>query len=200
MCFTSQASHILMEGVQEIIGRSGVFAVLKVTPNDERPPSLEQLYEDMPSDGAVSVMSALDDMYGVRGGRGVALRAGRASFKYLLHTFGEKIELTSLSFRLQPTRVRLKSGLSKLSGLLSKEWGAQINMSEDVRYWYWRVHDCPECAQANSDHMMCHFTTGLLQEYLSWAGGGKYYNVVETDCCAKGAEACVFRVDPVPLD
>jgi len=189
-----------MEGVQEIIGRTGVFAVLKVTPSDETSPSLGQLCANMAPDGAVSVMSALDDLYGVRGGRGVALRAGRASFKYLLHTFGEKLELTSLSFRLQPTRLRLKSGLSLLSGLLSREWGTQISLGEDMRYWYWRVCDCPECSETNSDHVICHFTTGLLQEYLSWAGGGKYYNVAETDCCAKGADACVFRVDPIPLD
>jgi predicted hydrocarbon binding protein len=189
-----------MEGVQEIIGRSGVCAVLRITPNDETSPSLEQLCADMAPDGAVSVMSALDDLYGVRGGRGVALRAGRASFKYLLHTFGEKIELTSMNFRLQPTRLRLKAGLNKLSELLSKEWGSQIKLSEDARYWYWRVQDCPECKETDSDHVMCHFTTGLLQEYLSWAGGGKFYTVAETECCARGAEACIFRVDPVPLD
>ena len=40
---------------------------------------------------------------------------------------------------------------------------------------------------------------GLLQEGLYWVSGGKYFNVEETDCIAKGDLACTIMIDKVPM-
>jgi predicted hydrocarbon binding protein len=41
---------------------------------------------------------------------------------------------------------------------------------------------------------------GLLQEALYWVSSGKFYNIEELDCIAKGDKACVIAIDKQPLD
>jgi hypothetical protein len=45
------------------------------------------------------------------------------------------------------------------------------------------------------DECMCHFNVGMLQEFLTWAGGGKIYHVLETECIAQGGSACTIRIE-----
>ena len=49
-------------------------------------------------------------MYGPRGGRGLALRAGRACFKYGLKEFGPVLGIADLTFRLLPFKYETQSG------------------------------------------------------------------------------------------
>ncbi len=59
-------------------------------------------------------------MYGPRGGRGIAQRAGRAGFKYLLRQNGTSMGITDLNFRLLPVPARLKAGLEALGALMAR--------------------------------------------------------------------------------
>jgi predicted hydrocarbon binding protein len=64
----------------------------------------------------------------------------------------------------------------------------------------WQIDLCPECWGRQSITPTCHFTVGLLQEFLSWLSGGKIYLVEETSCKAKGDTVCQIRIDQKPLD
>ncbi len=187
-----------MEGVEEIIGLTGMHALanqvhdLRFDPGAAQPPVAAE------SPGLVE--EALEGLYGARGGRGIALRAGRSSFKYILRLHGARLGLTDLNFRLLPAPVRLKTGMTSLAGLLSENGLQKAGFFEEEGAWFWRVEDCVLCRGRKSSEPVCAFYVGLLQEFLAWASGGRVYSVREVECKAMGKPACLFRVDQKPLD
>jgi predicted hydrocarbon binding protein len=193
--FINQA---FMEGVEEIIGMTGMHALanqihdLRYTPDGAQEPAV--------SEGPWLTQQALEGLYGARGGRGIALRGGRSSFKYILRLHGARLGLTDLNFRLLPAPVRLKTGLTALAGLLSESGQQKIVFSEEDGAWTWRVEDCVLCQGRKTSEPACAFHVGLLQEFLTWASGGKVFAVRETECRAMGKPECVFRVDQKSLD
>jgi predicted hydrocarbon binding protein len=201
MHHTSQIGEILLLGVEEIISRSGMNAVLNLahlTP--EGTLEFGEIVRRMEYKDIAAVTQALESMYGPRGGRGIALRAGRASYKYILRQNGTVMGITDLNFRLLPVPARLKTGLDALALLMSKIGDEQVSVVETDQAWIWRSQRCPLCWQRSSKEAVCHFTVGLLQEFFAWASSGRVYSVTETECQAAGADACLFQIDKKALD
>jgi len=203
---TLSCSNLLMqvvqEGVREIIGQAGVNAVFnlglrtRLLPQ-EGGPDFEQ---DLTFEEIAGLQIALESLYGPRGGRGIALRAGRASFPYFLRQFGERAGLTQMDFRLLPTQARLSSGLDVLARLLSNLCHITVRLEETPGHWLLWVENCPECWHRQTQEAVCHFWVVFLQEFMAWASNGRYYAVVESQCSALGASACVFQIDQQALD
>jgi predicted hydrocarbon binding protein len=199
----SRLSQIMLEGVEEIAGRSGVRAALNAA-------ELSNLYEttvvgaapggEFPFNEISAIESALEEMYGKRGGRGIALRAGRAAFKYVLRAYGASLSLLDLNYRLLPAPVRFRTGLDMLARLFSELGRTPIAVVESADAWFWRIERCPFCWQIKSNEPVCTFLVGFLQEFFTWASGGKVYHVQETECLAMGKTACVIRVEVRPLE
>ena len=148
----------------------------------------------------VAIGVGLEQMYGPRGGHGVALRAGRAGFKYILRQYGPAMGITDLQFRLLPVPVRVKTGLDALAALMARLGHEQVSVSETERSWLWRSQNCPYCWQRSLPEPGCHFTAGLLQEFFAWVSSGRVYAVSEVECQGCGAQACLFQIDKKPLD
>ncbi len=146
------------------------------------------------------MLLALVTLYGPRGGHGIAQRAGRASFKYLLRHFGNSIGLTELEYRLLPSAGRIKTGLEAIALMFTTSCGGSVELVDEKPAWLWKYTGCPWCFRRAEDSPSCHFTVGLLQEFLSWASGGRMYHVVETECSACGALSCTVRIDKQPFD
>ena len=126
--------RIAQEGVKDIIGEKGVHA-LQI--------SGEQLHSPHPEDiQSVSLhasapwLDALKEKYGETGMRGLAMRAGRASFSYFLREYGPETGLSEIDFRLLPARVRLRAGMDKMAETF-KDKGGRIYL------------DAEEAARAN---------------------------------------------------
>ncbi len=194
--------RILLDGVQEIIGRAGVYATFNTAhlthllPGD----APARLAPEFTHEELSSLLLALTTLYGPRGGHGVAQRSGRASFKYLLRQFGDAMGLTALEYRLRPSAGRIKTGLEALSQILSSSCGGSVELVDEPKTWIWKYSDCPWCCRQSDPAPSCHFGVGLLQEFLSWASGGRMYHVAETECIAAGAQACTIRIDKQPFD
>jgi hypothetical protein len=142
----------------------------------------------------------LETAYGSAGGRGLALRIGRAAFKYALNCFGDDHGLRSLEFRLLPAQRRLETGLRILSQMITEETGDRITIENEPDCWVWRQVSLAPNHKAPSGEKACYIQIGLLQEFLSWAGGGRFHKVVETSCRAAGNDSCLFRIDKKALD
>jgi|YNPBryantNP2012_1023418.scaffolds.fasta_scaffold55462_2 predicted hydrocarbon binding protein len=199
-----ELSQVLLAGMQEIIGQSGVMAAMNTVSlmgaKDEAR-TLFELGDDLTFDEIVSLFKALEQLYGLRGGQGVVLRSGKAAFKYLLQRFGMQMRLSELEYRLLPAPQRLKAGMTVLAEMLSFHCNVPIQVTENESTWSWRMDQCPWCLDRQSEKSgVCYFITGLLQEYFSWVSGGRFYEIREVECCAAGGLACVFQIHKQPLD
>ena len=50
-----------------------------------------------------------------------------------------------------------------------------------------------------TDSTTCQMSVGLIQEALYWVSSGKFFNVEETDCIAKGDLTCTIAILKTPL-
>ncbi len=198
---TAQCSEklggMIFHGMEEIIGHSGVVAVL----NFARLPGLLDHFNqrDFPVALAYSelgkIQAALEKLYGSRGGRGIALRSGRSCFNYSLREYGKELGLLSLSYRLMTASAKISAGLSLVIGHLSDLFATPIELSEQADHYSITIQNCPVCYQRKVNVEVCHLIVGFLQEFLYWISGGKFYNVHETSCAAAGTNACVIQID-----
>lgn len=198
----NRLAWIYLNALEEILGRSGLIAVLNQagfrTLIDNFPD------EDMKPLDQPELFSrtgrALEGLYGVRGGRGLALRAGRASFKFYLKSFGQELGLETVDFRLLPVEEKVFSGLQKLAEFFAEHYGQPVSVEQEVEYYIWKTRRCPFCFEREAEAPVCHFQVGVLQSALYWLSGGKYYTVQESACAAAGAETEIIRINRSPLD
>jgi predicted hydrocarbon binding protein len=185
-----------------VLGRSGIKAVLNLA-------QLRQLVSHYPPNTAEltfsfaevqAILRSLDEMYGPRAGRGLALRTGRACFKYGLKEFGAEWNLTELGFRLQPLNQKVKLAVEACAGFYQHYIGHPVELTDDDSRLVWRMTACPECAGRQAAGPCCHLAVGLLQEAAAWASNGKNYEVEEVTCVAGGHPACTLVLDKRPLD
>lgn len=120
-----------------------------------------------------SFQAGLEETYGTLGGCGIALRVGRVMFNYLLRGDGEEMGLTGLEFRLRPTPVRLRIGLERLAGKLGELSSRPVRLLDEGKNWSWQS----VCCEGEHGEAGFYCTIGIVQEFLSWAGGGKFYPV-----------------------
>jgi predicted hydrocarbon binding protein len=199
---TNRFGYLFILALEEILGKNGVFAVLNLAgltewirkyPPDDAQPALV-------SGDFCRIGDALEGLYGVRGGRGLALRAGRASFKPFLRVYGAQLGLEEMEFRLLPLPQKLHKGITALAAMFQLSTLQEIWLEEDEQAFYWRSRGCPFCIKRKNTDALCHFWVGFLQEALYWLSGGKFYLVEETSCFAQGEPYDVFRIQKAALD
>jgi len=188
--------------MKEVIGQTGVQAILNLAQREQVLSARFKLDDPrgMLFKDLAALQLILEATYGPRGGRGVALRAGRAAFGHLLRQTAEQIVLTDMDYRLLPTPQRILTGLQKLAALTAASCAQSVEVVETTSTWLWRMPLCPECSHRQSTEPVCHFVVGLLQEYMAWANGGRFHHVEELECRANGGAACVFSIDRQPLE
>jgi predicted hydrocarbon binding protein len=193
--------RIVLLALEEILGGNGVNAALHLAALPDfignYPPRNQNLEFSFQS--VSRLQSVLDDMYGPRGGRGVALRAGRACFQYGLREFGPLSGLTDLTFRLLPLQTKLKMGANAFADIFNKYSDQRVRLEDKEKNILWYIERCPLCWDRTVDSPACHMAVGVLQEALYWVSGGKYFNVEETHCIARGDSACTIVIDKTPM-
>jgi predicted hydrocarbon binding protein len=200
--YPDQMGKILFLAMQEVIGCHGVGRILNAA---NLPQMVESVEPDSPCkqlrfDQISRIQSALEDTYGLQGGQGIALRCGRASFKYGLREFGERSGWTDLEFRLLPLHARVQAGAELMVKALNDNNAQNVRVTDQGERFVWEIERCPVCWGRHANDVSCHLTVGILQESLYWVSGGKFYNVQETHCIAKGDPACTIVVNKKPLD
>jgi len=143
------------------------------------------------------VRRKMDEMYGKAGASGVAICSGRAAFKYLLEKDGKAIGFDDPDFRFLPIRIKMRKGLELLARWFELNYGVKTSLNSEEKEFRIEVKDS---VGSSSNTNLCDFTSGLLQGFLAWISGGKFYVVRETECRASGAEKCSFSVGKNPLE
>ncbi len=141
----------------------------------------------------------LEQFYGPQGGRGTALRVGRACFQYGLREYGSMLGITEMAFRLLPFSTKLHTGAKSFADLFNNHTDQHVRLEEKDGKLFWHIERCPLCWERKATEPVCHLAVGLLQEALYWLSGGKIFNVEEIACIARGDPACTIVIDPTPL-
>lgn len=200
--YPNKMGRMLLLALEDVMGRNGVNAVLNLAGlrhlvNHYPPNNLELGFS---FDELSGIMQALEDMYGPRGGRSLAIRAGRAVFKYGLKDFGALLGIADLAFRLLPLGMKLKVGLHSMADTFNNFTDQRVRIEEEPDRFLYIIERCPVCWKRHSDKPCCHVATGLLQEGVFWVSGGKNFRIQEITCIATGDDTCTFAVEKRPLD
>jgi len=199
---SNKFARIFLESIQEITGIHGLNAILNYASltefvNNLPPDNLEKKF-DFSDFGAIN--QALEDFYGVRGGRGLAFRIGRTSFADMLREYGDLAGIGDNAFKVLPLRKKMKFGLEAMAALFSEGSDQLTYLEEDDQVFRYQVRRCPVCWGRNEEQApVCYYLSGLLKESLNWVSGGKDFNVQETKCIAMGDDICEFVIEKQPV-
>jgi predicted hydrocarbon binding protein len=200
--YPNKMGRIILQALEEILGRNGINALFNLSNqsiliNNYPPNNMDREYSFTKLS---HLLLTLEKLYGTRGGRGLALRAGRACLKYGLREFAPAIGLTDLEFRLLPFGEKTRKGLQILADTFNQFTDQRVVFAEFDNRYVWQIELCPFCWQRTAEESICHLQVGMIQELLYWITGGKFYNVEETQCIAMGDSTCAISIDKLPLE
>lgn len=199
--YPNRIARIYLQAMEEVMGKNGLNAILNLANLkhliDNYPP--ENLEREFDFADYSALNGALEEMYGARGGRGLAQRAGRASFAQGLRNFGALAGAGDLAFKVLPLVAKLKLGIPAMAKVFSTVSDQKSTVSETDTEYIYSMKPCPVCFGRKSDKPMCYAGLGLLQEGLKWVSGGHEFKVHERECIACGDAACVLVVPKQPV-
>lgn len=200
--YPNRFALITLEALEEVMGKNGLNAILNMA-------SLKELMDNFPSANLErefdfasysAVNLGLEEMYGPRGGRGLALRAGRATFSDALRNFGAMAGAGDLAFKVLPLAQKLKIGLPAMAKIFSTVSDQKTTVEETDSEFHYIIHRCPVCwGRSGEDRPVCYLAVGLIQEGLKWLSGGSEFRINEAECLAMGHAACKFVIQKEPI-
>ncbi len=199
--YPNKIARIAITAVEDVMGKNGLNAILNLA-------GLSHLIDNFPPDNLErqfdfadfsAINGALEEMYGPRGGRGLALRAGRATFTEGLRNFGALAGAGDLAFKVLPLGAKLHIGLPAMAKIFSTTSDQHSTVEEHEDHFMYSIHKCPVCWGRTVDKPACFMATGLIQEGLKWVSGGREFKVVQTTCHAAGDPLCDFIVYKEPI-
>lgn len=201
-CYANKIARIAILALENVMGKNGLNAILNMAhlPQliDNYPPN--NLEREFNFSDFSALNQALEEMYGLRGGHGLALRAGRAAFADSLHNFGALAGVGDLAFKVLPLQTKLRIGIPAMAKIFTQISDQHSTVREEADSFIYTIHRCPVCwGRHDVDKPVCYMATGLLQEGLKWVSGGNEFKVTETHCVAMGDEVCDFVILKAPL-
>lgn len=199
--YPNKIARLSLSAIEEVMGKNGLNAILNLA-------GLSHLIDHLPADNLErafdfadysSLFGALEEMYGPRGGRGLAQRAGRAVFMEGLRNFGALAGAGDLAFKILPLSTKLRIGLPAMAKIFSTTSDQHSTVEEKDDHFVYTIHRCPVCTGRHTEKPCCHMATGLLQEGLKWLSGGREFRVIETKCVAAGEPTCDFVIYKEPI-
>lgn len=198
--YPNKMGRLALISLEEVMGKNGINAVLNMAGLgyliDNYPPDDLKREFDFADFGALN--QTLEDMYGPRGARGLALRMGRAAFSHGIRDFGAMVGMADLAFKVLPLSTKLKIGVRAMAETFTKVSDQTSRVEEDEEKFTYTIERCPVCWGRKTDRPVCFQAAGVLQEGLRWVSGGKDFRVEETLCIAKGDPTCTFIIDKEP--
>lgn len=191
----------LFSAMQEVMGQHGLDSTLAAAGLGHyttRPPE-NTLDRAIDFADLAALNAALDEVYGARGGRGMALRTGRVWFAQWLKDFGALRGVGHPAFRALPLEKRCLLGLEALAAVFNQFSDQHCRIEEVEGAYHFIVEHSPTAWGRTADKPICQPLVGMLQEAMRWFSNGRDYAVRETHCRACGADACLFVINKRPL-
>jgi predicted hydrocarbon binding protein len=200
--YPNKWARIVFTSAEEVMGDRGVTALLNMANMkeyiDNYPP--DNMKKEFPFERVGQLQQAIWDMYGNRGARVFATRAGEQSFKDGLSQFKSVAAAAQIAMKVGTLEAKAKIGLEFFSKFFNAVSDQVVEISEDDKHWIWTITRCPVCWNRKSDEPVCHLAVGVLQAAFAWISDNKKFRILETDCKAKGDKNCVFKIEKVPVE
>ncbi|MBN1956244.1 MAG: 4-vinyl reductase [Anaerolineae bacterium] len=198
--FPNKMGRILLLSMEEVMGQTGVNAVLNLANLRHFQANYPPNNFDMAFSFAESsrLIGALDEMYGVRGGQRLAERIGRSCFRLGIKDLGPMLGIADLAFRILPMMVKLRIGFEVFAEVFNKFSDHRVRLEENDHSFLWVIEQCGVCWERTTSYPSCHLAVGILQEALFWVSGGQNFDVTETFCIAMGDATCTIEIAKKP--
>jgi bacteriochlorophyll 4-vinyl reductase len=200
--YANKLPRITLQAYEVVLGKNGLNAILNLAGLrnliDNFPPDNLERQFDFADFSAFHI--ALEDVYGSRGGHGLALRAGRATFDPALINPETLAGVGGLPFKELPVQTRIGIFLPAAAAAYSQITDMQSGLIETEAAFIWTIQRCPICwSRQGAEKPVCDLHTGLLKAMLTWVSTGLEYQVQETKCCAMGDPVCEFVINKEPI-
>ncbi|MCK6577904.1 MAG: 4-vinyl reductase [Anaerolineae bacterium] len=192
LCYPNHFAADLISAMVEVMGEYGLNETLGV--HHVARPADTSLKRAYPFTALGQINSALNTVYGERGGRGMALRTGRAWFSNGMRGFGAMVGVGDPAFRVLTISNRCRVALIAQVEIFSRFSDQTTLFEETAGDFRIVVEHSPFAAGLQEERPVCHVLVGLFQECLRWASNGRDYLVRETHCTAAGGDTCTFVI------
>ena len=200
--YPNRWGRLVLTSAEEIVGEKGMAALLNMAkipqyignfpPNDmAKGFSFEQVSQ---------LQQAIWDMYGPRGARVFATRAGEQTFNDGLAHFGQLASTAQAAMGIGSQQLKIKIGLGFFARWFNQVSDQVVSVTEDGTHWHWVIKCCPMCWNRASDRPICHLAIGVLRGALAWVSGGKQFRLAEIECKATGGENCIIQIEKTPMN
>lgn len=200
--YANKFALIMLDALEDVLGENGLKAILNLA-------HLPELIDNFPPDNlnkefdfadVSAINQALEEIYGPRGGRGLALRAGRATFADSLKNFGALAGASDLAFKVLPLNTKMRIGVPSMARIFTQVSDQHSTSKEQDDCFVYTIHSCPVCWDRHDlEKPVCFIAVGLLQEGMKWLSGGKEFRVNESKCVSMGDDVCEFIIEKTPM-
>jgi predicted hydrocarbon binding protein len=201
-CYPNLIARIYLQSIEEIMGTNGIKALLNMADMkhliDNFPPA--NLAKEFDFVDFARLNEGMEMMYGPRGGRALALRAGRKAFDQGLRNFGAMVGVADRAFRMLPLKIKMKVGLGAMAKAFSTTSDQISYVREAEDHFLYVIERCPVCWGRQADGPICHAALGIILEGLNWGTGGKKFKVAQVTCHAAGDPTCDFTISKEPIE
>ena len=200
-CYPNKMGRIILNEMKKLAEPGDYTQLLQIAnlaSYEEHPPSID-LDLEFPFEAVSALQAAAETLYGTEAGQEFNFRVGRACLEGGLREFNPLLGIADLPMRMMPLGLKLHLGFDMLAMVFNRFTDQVVTLREDEKAYYWVIERCPVCWGRRSTGPCCNLAVGILEEGLSWASGGKRFHVVETQCIASGADACVIEIGRRPL-
>jgi predicted hydrocarbon binding protein len=198
----NRLARITLQTVEELLTPRGMESLLTLAHlqhliGSYPPANLERGF-DFAEMGALNL--GLEEFYGQRGGRGIALRAGRTVFTSALSHFGALAGVEAAAFKVLPANLKLKIGLRALARIYTDLSDQKSNVDERSNEFHYVVGRNAMCwGRSGEEKPVCFMLVGILQEALNRISGGHEFRVDEEECLATDGKVCRFVISKEPI-
>ena len=189
---------IFLDVLTDLVGAHGTGALLRRAGHPEwisSPPRLT-LDEFASAETVTAIFAGLEDLYGLRGSRGLGRRLGAGLVERCLKDLGALAGLGDASFQALPGKVRARVGTLALGRVLTGIGvPAQVTSTEQATMF--SVPDCPFCFGRSLEAAGCMALVGLVEANLRLSAADLALRAEETACRGIGSAACEVTI-PLP--
>ncbi len=201
--YPNKWGRVILTSADDIMGEKGVSALLRAAKLeqyiDNFPP--DNMKKEFPFEHVSKTQEAFWEIFGARGARVFATRAGEQSFKDGLTQFKSVATAAEVAMKVGTMEAKAKIGLEFFSKFFNTVSDQVVSIEDDDKHYIWNIERCPMCwTRKDEKDPVCYLAVGVLQGAFSWVSEGKKFRMQPTECIASGAKRGVIKIEKVPVE